>query len=182
MIQNQLKEYSNKDYPFEFLTRVDFLETSLIVNYKIKGDLSSIDLGPLNESSNRIIGLWKKSCFELFLRSGNPQEYLEFNLSPNGDWNCFIFNEEINELTEYNELLKIDFTANLKDDEFTLELSIDRNDLPVIHRDFQNVEFSTTSVLLINDGDEVFKESFWAINHCDTRPNFHHPDSYIRNN
>lgn len=34
--------------------------------------------------------LWEHSCFELFISAGGPR-YVEFNLSPSGDWNILAF-------------------------------------------------------------------------------------------
>lgn len=180
MIENHLKAFKHNDYPFDFVTRVAFLEDSLEINYRISGELSKIAFEELSINPKRIIGLWKKTCLELFLRSGNPKEYIEFNFSPNGDWNCFVFNEKISELTEYNGISEIGFQSSSKTDEYKLNIKIKKSDLPKVHQDFSIAEFSTTSVLLLKNDEGRLEETFWAINHCDSKPNFHHPDSYIK--
>jgi len=35
--------------------------------------------------------LWLETCFECFLGSEEGTAYLEFNFSPNGDWQCYAF-------------------------------------------------------------------------------------------
>lgn len=39
----------------------------------------------------RADGLWRHTCFEVFLRAGDETPYHEFNLSPSGDWAAWRF-------------------------------------------------------------------------------------------
>ncbi|WP_234030105.1 DOMON-like domain-containing protein [Erythrobacter mangrovi] len=37
--------------------------------------------------------LWRTTCFEVFLQSGEGQSYTEFNLSPSEAWNAYDFDD-----------------------------------------------------------------------------------------
>lgn len=39
------------------------------------------------------MNLWQNTCCELFVSSADDSGYLELNLSPSGDWNCFEFDD-----------------------------------------------------------------------------------------
>ena len=54
---------------------------SLFLSYRIKENLEQIDLGNGTPKKERLIKLWEKTCFELFIKNklGN---YIEFNFSP----------------------------------------------------------------------------------------------------
>lgn len=64
---------------------------SLSLTYKIIGNL------PFTLNTDNIPKylrkdeLWHRNCFEFFIRSAQSNEYLEFNLSPEGNWNVFHF-------------------------------------------------------------------------------------------
>ncbi|ANU08013.1 hypothetical protein A6F65_01716 [Paraurantiacibacter namhicola] len=36
-------------------------------------------------------GLWQRTCFEMFVRHGEGEEYTEFNFSPSGQWAVYDF-------------------------------------------------------------------------------------------
>ena len=46
-------------------------------------DLSSLDMRPSNDF---VEGLWCDHVWELFIANPLTREYVEFNVSPNGDW------------------------------------------------------------------------------------------------
>lgn len=51
-------------------------------------ELKKIDQNELT----RELGLWEHSCFELFIKNKNNEEYVELNFSPNqAKWNAFHF-------------------------------------------------------------------------------------------
>jgi hypothetical protein len=46
---------------------------------------------PAAEDVGRADGLWRTTCFELFLRPDEGDGYVEWNLSPSGRWNVYDF-------------------------------------------------------------------------------------------
>lgn len=178
MIENKLIPFTREEYPFDFISRVSFLENNIEIDFIITGDISSIIIEKCNAKPQRLVGLWKKTCFEFFLRSGDFKEYMEFNFSPSLNWNCFNFNEHTKDLTEWNIVNTPKVKINQFADKIEMNVIIERVNLALAHQDFKKSEFSTTAVLLIEDNDGNVKETFWAITHADVKPNFHHPESY----
>jgi len=54
---------------------------------------STLVLPTTEEASKRRVGLWQETCVEIFLKNQQSTEYLEYNLSPSGDWNLFFFKD-----------------------------------------------------------------------------------------
>src|SRR5215218_1207359 len=48
----------------------------------------------------RADGLWERTCFELFLRQPDVENYYEFNFSPSGEWAAFGFDGYRSGMTE----------------------------------------------------------------------------------
>jgi len=178
MIENNLVPFHKDDYPFDFISRVAFLENQIEITYLVTGDISSIVIEECNETPQRLVGLWNKTCFEFFLRSGHFKEYMEFNFSTSLNWNCFNFNEETKDLTEWNIVNTPKVRIVKTESSIEMKVIIERVNLALSHQDFKKSEFSTTAILLIEDDIGRVKETYWAITHCDLKPNFHHPDSY----
>lgn len=180
MITKKLIPFSRKEYPFEFNSTVSFLENCIKIDYIITGDISSIVIEKCNATPQRLIGLWKKTCFEFFLRSGKYKEYMEFNFSSSLNWNCFNFNSETKDLTEWNIINTPKVKIVKTEDRIEMNVIIEKVNLALAHQDFKKSEYSTTAVLLIEDEKGDIIETFWAIKHADMKPNFHHPESYQR--
>jgi hypothetical protein len=61
----------------------------LHVQYVVEGDASRLVI-PAPAKPYRTDGLWRGTCFELFVREGD-QAYVEINLSPSGQWAAYRF-------------------------------------------------------------------------------------------
>lgn len=153
-------------------TELNTTHESVFISYKVQGDLASIDLGPGVPNHARVIKLWEKSCFELFIKN-SKDNYIEFNFSPEFEWNCFYFEKKGDALAEYARMncLKTDILLSLE--VFHLIVEIDKSKFP---EGFFAGDLSAgiTSVIKEKSG----KMSYWALSHNDTRPNFHHFDSF----
>ena len=151
---------------------------SFFISFSIKNDLQSIDLGDSTPCKERIIKLWEKTCFELFIKNQNGA-YLEFNFSPNFGWNCFFFNQKGEELKEWETMQMPSTDVLLSIDHFLLVAEIKKIYFPKTFFDrsnnvANNLEAGITCVIK----DKLGTLSYWALAHCDTRPNFHHFDSF----
>lgn len=148
---------------------------SLFVSYRIKKGVSLIDFGDSTPNKSRLLKLWEKSCFEFFIKNKNGQ-YIEFNFSPNFEWNCFYFDKKGDPLKEWVLMQRPETDILLSADHFFLFVKIKKEFFPKGFFD-NNSELlaSFTSVLK----DKSKNLSYWAIKHADTRPNFHHFDSFI---
>lgn len=149
-------------------------ENSLYISYKLTGDLKGLDLGDGHPNHARVIKLWEKSCFELFIKN-SKDSYIEFNFSPVFEWNAFYFVKKGDPLTEYARVdgVKTDILLSL--DVFHLIVEIDKKKFPEgFFGNSESLSAGITSVIKTKEG----ALSYWALDHKDTRPNFHHFDSF----
>lgn len=148
-------------------------DESFFISFRLKGALSSIDLGPGCASHQRVTGLWKKSCFEFFIKNERGN-YLEYNFSPAFEWDCFYFEKKGDPLTQYPmNKPKEDILHAL--DVFHLIAEVPKESMP---KDFRTdkMQINLTSVI---ENKEDNKLSYWALSHKDSKPNFHYFESFI---
>ena len=65
-------------------------QTGCEAEFHLDGNLSGIAL-PAANSSVRTDNLWQKTCFEFFWQPIGQPGYVEFNLSPSGQWAAYDF-------------------------------------------------------------------------------------------
>ncbi|HET7811102.1 MAG TPA: DOMON-like domain-containing protein [Steroidobacteraceae bacterium] len=125
---------------------------------------------PAPAAPARTDGLWRHTCFELFLRDPADGAYLEFNFSPSGQWAAYEFDG---------------YRAGMR----PLEM-----DAPLINPGGSEAEGFGLSALLRQPGlwralpvrvgiSAVIEEadgttSYWALAHPPGKPDFHHADSF----
>ncbi len=160
----------NRD--FQFTAEINQNIHSIFISFLITGELKSINFDPPTPAKERVIKLWEKTCFELFLKN-NRDEYLEFNFSPRFEWNCFYFKQKGDQLSEWEKMQqpKIDILLSLN--KFFLVAEVKKEFFPV---NFQtdNMTAGISSVLK-NYDDQL---TYWALSHEDSKPNFHNFDSF----
>lgn len=128
--------------------------------YMLEGDLERIVVPP-PVTPARADDLWEHTCFEAFVGTGGPG-YLEFNLSPSGQWAAYRFEG-------YR-----DGGANLRDVEApSIELMIDSGRL-VLRARVQIPPADALTVGLTAVIEERGQRwSYWASNHPAGAPDFH---------
>jgi hypothetical protein len=174
MAKYNLIPFKADSHPFSLSSELTVTNESVFISYKLQGDLSGLDLGEGHPHRARVIKLWEKSCFELFIK--NPQDsYIEFNFSPVFEWNAFYFVKKGDELKEYAPMNEIKVDVFLSDDVFQLIVEIAKEKFPAGFFG-PNLEVGITSVVK----DKKGSLSYWALSHCDTRPNFHDFRSYVK--
>lgn len=115
--------------------------------------------------SERTDNLWEKTCFEVFLASGNEPEYAEFNFSSSTRWAAYQF-------SGYREC-RIDLAlpsapkicVDTRDTHFALEASVQ---LPTeLHYDVSAIGIAVVAE------ESSGKKSYWALKHQKSKPDFH---------
>lgn len=146
----------------ELISRDD----AFFVSYKLTGDLKSIDLGTEPHHA-RIIKLWEKTCFELFIKNKKDQ-YMEFNFSPVFEWNAFFFDKKGDALQEFEKMASVKMDILHSMEVFKVIVEIKKSQFP---EDFftEGMSAGLTTVLKERAG----RLSYWALSHEDQRPNFH---------
>ena len=102
--------------------------------------------------------LWQTTCFECFLGRANESAYIEINLSPDGAWNCYGFDD-------YRSGMQASDTAVLQ------SLSSEGRELQArltMKEGFLNGPLTLGLSAVIDSG----VLSYYAIRHAD-RPDFH---------
>ncbi len=151
--------------PLSVDARASLTPAQLHLHVRITGDLSHLRIPPPATPAQRD-GLWQHTCFEAFAEL--PSAYLEFNLSPSGDWAAYRF-------TGYREgMTNLDVPApkahtSLSDHVFDLTADLH---LPP---GTQPTRLGLSAVIEENTGHK----SYWALRHPPgDRPDFHHPDCF----
>ena len=140
----------------------------LALAFALKGDLSCLRI-PESRSPRRAGGLWKHTCFEVFVMTGDGPGYREFNFSPSGEWAVYAFRgyRDGGELEiELAPGIGVRRTAN------RLEL-----DAKICH-DFlppgRPLRLGLSAV--VEDASGAL--SYWALRHPPGKPDFHHQDAF----
>lgn len=155
-------------------TELNLNSESVYISYRIKKNLPLIDLGSSTPNKARRVSLWEKTCFELFIKNKNDQ-YIEFNFSPNFEWNCFYFNKKGDALKEWEQMPRPETDILLSSEHFFLFVDIRKEFFPKGFFEIgSELSAGITSVIKDTSGSM----SYWALSHADTRPNFHHFDSF----
>lgn len=154
------------------------------VQFTLRGRLNDIRI-PSAGPPMRADGLWRHTCFEVFVRRQDAPEYLEWNLSPSGAWQACRFGGyrqgmTIAELAGPPHIRVAHHegphgSANSTapaDDALVLE-AIVRLPAPY-ERAPQTLRVGLNAVVEQDTG----ALSYWALRHAPGRPDFHHPDAF----
>ena len=141
---------------------------SLTLGFTLAGVLSGLHI-PESRQPRQADGLWRHTCFEAFVMSGEGPGYREFNFSPSGEWAVHAFRG----YRDGGEL------AVRQSPEIMVRRSGDHLQLAVeIRPDLLPPERSLRLGLsvVVEDADGML--SYWALRHPPGRPDFHHPDAF----
>lgn len=139
---------------------------SLDVSYAVECRTDLLHLPP-PQKPYRAEGLWRTTCFELFVHD-TPPSYREFNFSPSSQWAAYGFSSYRQDM----DPLSVDAppAINLWDEGYALILT---TFLEISKPGPMSIGLS--AVIEETDGTK----SWWALAHPDPdRPDFHHPDSF----
>lgn len=143
----------------------------LAIHYLIVGAPNVVR--PARAASARVDGLWRRTCFEVFIRKTGDASYFEFNFSPSGEWAAYRF-------TGYREGMEAALQCPAPEivtkegvDVFELRASMQLSWLPFDVADSQ-VSMGVSAVLEHRDGEK----SYWALAHPPGAPDFHHPSCF----
>lgn len=131
---------------------------------------------PFTKRENeRVQGLWNETCFEFFI-TDQKASYCEGNFTLDFGWNLFWFDS-------YRQSPLVEFAVNenknpirdiyLSGKKSQLVIDIPENLMRKFDRD--QIKFSLTTVIKTKSGNT----HYFALKHADTKPNFHHPESFL---
>ena len=142
------------------------------LSYKVKGKINQLLLSAKSAFPSRTDDLWKATCFEFFIAIPDQPEYWEFNMSPSEDWNVYKMDAYRRVgFCEETAFMQLPFLLEETDNTLNLDISVDLN--PILQPK-QKVQVGITAIIQTVDRNE----SYWALAHPDTQPDFHLRESF----
>jgi hypothetical protein len=134
--------------------------------YTVRGNTAWLRIPPAT-TPGPADGLWQHTCLEAFVASESDVAYNEFNFSPSGQWASYRFASErqrdtLSASDQPAPLMHLTVTPTL----LTLDVQLPLAALPS-HR----LELALCAVMEEHNG----RLSYWALQHPQARPDFHHP-------
>lgn len=112
----------------------------------------------------RTDGLWKTTCFELFVRPDGADGYFEFNVSPSGAWAAYGFDGYRTGMRD----LEIP-APTIRRIDGGIAVALDVSSLP------HGPWIIGLSAIVEEQGG---MKSYWALAHPPGKPDFHHADCF----
>ena len=144
--------------------------TGLRLTVQLKGSIAS-ELEDVMQVGQREFGLWQHNCFELFLGEPGSAAYWELNLAPNGNWNCFGFNDYRQDQKESDRCAVTEFSAVCRGLNYQLEAKILTN--PPLQSSGSGLSLGAAAII-----ETASDLNYFSIRHG-TTPDFHHRDHHI---
>jgi len=144
----------------------------LRLRFRISGGIGDLVI-PSPAIAARVDELWKHTCLEAFVRLPDGQAYLEFNLSPSGQWAAYYFSGYRAGMAPLELLSAPRIMSTTSDDQFHLEADLDlaASGLP------ETAPWQVALTAVIEAADD--SRSYWALAHPPGKPDFHHPDGFV---
>lgn len=152
---------------------VDRRPGTLLVTYIMAGDLERIVLPEPALSVSRRHELWRRTCFEVFFGTTGQNAYWEGNFSPSGHWNIYRFTDYRRGMAEEQRSGRpLCRRVVIGKSRLELACSMDIHDLCP---DSEVLMIGIACVILEENG----RLSYWAVDHCGARPDFHDRRSFL---
>ena len=142
-------------------------EGRLWLRYFVDCDLENLVL-PSPAEPQRTDGLWNTSCFEFFLRKPDSPRYFEFNFSSSSQWAAYGFDDYREGMTDW-DTPRPEIGNDASDTHFALEATI------ILPQSEAGKWEAALSAVIHERGDI---KSYWAIEHPEGAPDFHHRDCF----
>ncbi len=159
-----------------FPRRIEACVSVNLLNSSLKLCFESEDLGSFLESSqehspSRKNEIWKKTCFEFFLKPENQKQYWEFNVNSKKDWNIYFFSDYREDLKSVDaaKAPKVEVSGNMIEAQWVL---------PEVLSTKVKENFMIAVSVILYDSKNGLKQ-YYAIRHPVSEPDFHHPDGFI---
>lgn len=120
--------------------------------------------------------LWEQTCFELFVGIKDQDSYREINISPQGSWNCYAFEDyrqppQLPPQTATDiELISLQCSPNKIQAIVNLQHFIEQQDCYL-----EDLKLGITSVVKLKNG----KQLFYALQHSGTQADFHRRQDWV---
>lgn len=153
--------------------KVTFTRTEgerLWLRYHVEMPLASLIL-PNEAEPTRTDGLWKTTCFEVFLRLPDGKAYIELNASSSSQWAAYRFDDYRAGMAELPIEVAPEIGLDASESHFALEVTYA---LPSEWAG-RPLDLGLSAVIEELDGTK----SYWALAHPPGAPDFHHGDCFV---
>lgn len=143
----------------------------LRLQYLLRGDIGKLKIPALQHPA-AVDGLWRHTCFELFVTTAATTAYREFNFSPSGLWAAYAFSDYRTRqpwTAQRPPIIQVEQTST----QLHLDTSIAVPDLPSQDPN-QPLLLGLAAVLETSAGELCY----WALRHPAERPDFHHRSAF----
>ena len=144
----------------------------LYLGYDLLGPTGAISIPAPSAEPVRRDGLWKETCFEMFLGPLKADRYWEFNFSPAGHWNVYRFEAYREGMHEEQAFTALPFFVKSRQGALNLSVELD---LAKIIPQGQALKVGISAVLISAEGDCTY----WALTHPGPQPDFHRRDGFL---
>lgn len=142
----------------------------LRISYRLRGEPARLSI-PSRRAAVRVDGLWRHSCFELFIQPAVGGSYLEFNFSPSQEWAAYRFRDYRQGATPVDLVQAPQIECRQTDGSLDLSAEINLHGLDILTGP---VRLGVSAVIESVDGTL----SYWALRHVSDQPDFHHAGSF----
>lgn len=142
---------------------------TLSLRYVLDADVSRLRI-PANRLPQHVDELWKHTCFEMFMRKAtDTPAYCELNASPSTEWALYSFDDYHKNIASVNPAQPPQIRTVRGPNRLQLDVRVDLHGLALTG------DIALAAVIEDHEGGL----SYWALKHPASRPDFHHPDSFV---
>jgi len=143
----------------------------LDLTYALTGSITGLHLPPPG-APGRADELWRRTCFEAFVRAPPGEGYFEFNFAPTRQWAAYRFDGYRTGMAAVSEVAEPRLQACASETSFELRISLDlRSILPA------GGAWRLGLSAVIEEANGA--KSYWAAAHPGDKPDFHHSGGFV---
>jgi len=145
---------------------------SLSLRFIVTGVIADLFLPPVT-TTERTDELWRRTCFEAFLRPSPGTAYYEFNFAPSTQWAAYSFTGYRSGMNAVRNMETPHVEVRSDGGSYELQASLTLDHLAGLPRDAA-WRLGLSAVIEEADGNI----SYWALAHPPGKPDFHHSDCF----
>ncbi|MFI1015823.1 DOMON-like domain-containing protein [Streptomyces sp. NPDC020965] len=140
----------------------------LSLRYVLDAELSRLRI-PAPRIPRHTDGLWKRTCFEMFVRRASGSlSYYELNSSPSTEWALYSFDDYHTHMARVSPIQSPQVRVTRDPHRLCLDIRVDLRGLA------HAGELALAAVI----EDDHGSLGYWALEHPGPRPDFHHPGGF----
>jgi hypothetical protein len=146
---------------------------TLTLDYVATGAIADVQ-APRAVPSRRADELWRRTCFEVFLRPGAAAAYLEGNFAPSTEWALYRFSGYRAGMQSAETIPSPRIAVQADATRLTLQVELDLTALPEIAA-AATWHVGLSAVIEERNGNV----SYWALRHPPGKADFHSADGFV---